>query len=75
MVGATTVQIGTAVLWKGPKVIQEINDGIASFMQRKGYSRPEDFVGIALKHLTTTEDLAKHPPVVAQIDLDKCISC
>jgi dihydropyrimidine dehydrogenase (NAD+) subunit PreA len=75
MVGATTVQVGTAVLWKGPKVLKEITDGISSFLERKGYSSPEDIIGVALKHLTTTEELAKRPPVVAQVDSDKCIKC
>ena len=75
MVGATTVQVGTAVIWHGYKVIGEIVKGIESFMERKGYKSPEEFVGIALKHLTTTEEMAKRPPKVSEVDLELCIGC
>lgn len=76
MVGATTVQVGTAIIWNGYKVISDIVQGIESFTERKGYRSPEDFVGIALPHLTTTEEMAKRPPMVSEvISRDDCISC
>lgn len=75
MVGATTVQVGTAIIWHGYKIIGEIVKGIESFMERKGYRNPEEFIGIALKHLTTTEEMAKLPPVVPELEKDLCIGC
>jgi len=75
MVGATTVQIGTAVLWTGYKVIPDVIKGIESFMERKGYKSPAEFVGIALKHLTTTEEMTKRPWRVPELNPDLCIGC
>jgi dihydropyrimidine dehydrogenase (NAD+) subunit PreA len=76
MVGATTVQVGTAIMWHGYQVIGEMVKGIESFMERKGYNSPHDFLGAALKHLTTTEEMARRPPKVSEmIDLDACIGC
>jgi dihydropyrimidine dehydrogenase (NAD+) subunit PreA len=68
MAGATTVQICTAVMWKGLKVFKELNNGLRAFMERKGYEKITDVRGIALKHLITVEELAKEPPMHATVD-------
>lgn len=75
MLGATTVQIGTAVMWNGWNHVRRILDGIQEFMDRKGYGSIEDFRGIALPYITTVEELAKEPPKYALIDRDKCNNC
>jgi dihydropyrimidine dehydrogenase (NAD+) subunit PreA len=75
MVGATMVQVGTAIIWNGYRVVGEIVKGIESFMERKGYQSPHDFIGMALKHLTTTEEMAMRPPKVCEVELENCIAC
>ncbi|MCJ7694081.1 MAG: 4Fe-4S binding protein, partial [Anaerolineaceae bacterium] len=75
MVGASTVQIGTGIMWRGYKVIGDIISGMESFMVRKGYKSTKELVGVALKHITTTEEMAKLPPVVAILDEDLCVGC
>jgi dihydropyrimidine dehydrogenase (NAD+) subunit PreA len=75
MVGATTVQTCTAVMWRGLQVFKEFSDGLRSFMDRKGYKTIEDFRGIALKHLTTVEKLAMMEPKYAVVDRTLCNSC
>lgn len=75
MIGATTIQTCTAIMWRGLKVFKELSDGLKSFMERKGYERIEDFKGIALKHLTTVEELATREPMHAAVDKDLCNGC
>jgi len=75
MVGASTVQIGTAVMWKGYNLIGDIVSGIESFMARKGYKSTKELVGIALKHISTTEEMAKLPQAVSVLNEDLCIGC
>lgn len=75
MVGATMVQVGTAIIWNGYNVVAEIVKGIESFMERKGYQSPHEFIGMALKHLTTTEEMAMRPPKVCEVELENCIAC
>lgn len=75
MLGATTVQICTAVMWRGLGVFKELSDGLHAFMKRKGYETIEEFRGIALKHLTTVEDLAKLTSKYAAIDKERCNGC
>ena len=47
--GAMCVQIGTAIMYKGPSIFKEINDGIQKFMSKKGYTNIDEMVGIAHK--------------------------
>jgi len=75
MVGASTVQIGTGIMWRGYKVIGDIISGMESFMVRKDYKSSKELVGISLKHIGSTEEMAKLPPVVAILDEDLCIGC
>lgn len=75
MVGASTVQIGTGLMWRGYNIISDINNGISDFMERKGYKSIKEMVGIALKHIITTEEMAKLPRVIPILNEDLCIGC
>jgi dihydroorotate dehydrogenase (NAD+) catalytic subunit len=47
MTGATAIQVGTAT-FANPHAMEEIIDGLASFMARKGYVSIEDMRGLAV---------------------------
>ncbi len=47
--GANCVQIGTAIMDKGPQIFSEINEGIRKFMLNKNYQTIAEMVGIAHK--------------------------
>lgn len=49
LAGASAVQIGTAIMYKGLGIFEEIKDGIASYMIEHGYTRVTDFIGRSLK--------------------------
>lgn len=51
MAGASAVQICTVLLFKGLKQIQVMQDELKEFMERKGYTKLEDFKGLALKKI------------------------
>jgi len=72
--GATAPSICSAVMWNGWEVIGQINEGLADFMQRKGYTSIEDFRGLALRELTTP-DKVKLVEGSSWVDPDKCIGC
>ncbi len=46
MAGAAAIQVGTAT-FANPRCMTEIIDGLAGFMQERGYRRLDDFRGIA----------------------------
>lgn len=45
--GASAVQVGSAVGDRWIDVFSEINDGIANYMKKKGYSKMSEMVGLA----------------------------
>jgi dihydroorotate dehydrogenase (NAD+) catalytic subunit len=49
LVGASAVQIGSAVGEKWTGVFSEINNGISKYMERKNYTKIKEMVGIAKK--------------------------
>ena len=53
-------------MWIGLRVFNELSSGLRSFMETNGYGTIDDFRGIALKYLTTVEELAKEEPMYDQ---------
>jgi len=72
MLGCSVVQVCTAVMWHGFKVGKKMHDGMVKFMDQKGYSKIDDFKGIALKYVTTEVEKME---VRARVDVDKCNGC
>jgi len=62
MLGATTVQTVTAVMWDGYQAIPDLLTGMRDFMERKGYNSIEEFRGIALPHIITIQEYGTRPP-------------
>lgn len=74
MIGATTVQICTSVMWHGYESFQGILDGLSAYMAREGIDSWDDIRGKALPHIVTIDELTKRPPLRAQMDPEKCIN-
>lgn len=62
MLGATTVQTVTAIMWDGYEGVTKLVNGLREFMERKGYNSIEDFRGIALPHIISIQEYASYPP-------------
>lgn len=75
MLGASTVQTCTAVMWNGYGVIRRWLTDLEDWLDKKGYQSLDEIRGIALPYITTTEELAKLPPKFASIDENKCTHC
>ena len=75
LLGATTVQVCTAVMHFGFGIIREILPGLERYMDEKGFKTIGDFRGKALPNIMHWEDLNLKYKVVASINGDKCIGC
>lgn len=75
LLGASTVQVCTAVMHYGFGIIREMVAGLESYMQEKGFEKIDDIVGKALPKVVHWEDLNLKYKVVAGIDASKCIGC
>ncbi|WP_293861277.1 NAD-dependent dihydropyrimidine dehydrogenase subunit PreA [uncultured Alsobacter sp.] len=73
--GAGTVQVCTAAMVYGFKIVEEMKTGLAAFMDEKGYARLDDFVGRAVPKVTDWQYLDLDYAVKAHIDQDLCIKC
>ena len=75
LLGATSVQVCTAVMHFGFGIIREMLPGLERYMDEKGFKTIEDFRGKALPNILHWEDLNLKYKVVASINEDKCIGC
>ena len=75
LLGASTVQVCTAVMHYGFGIVREMIPGLESYMREKGFSSVSEMVGKALPNVTTWENLNLEYSVKASINNDKCIGC
>jgi dihydropyrimidine dehydrogenase (NAD+) subunit PreA len=73
--GAGTVQVCTAAMVYGFRIVQEMIAGLDQFMDEKGYERVEQFSGLAVPNVTDWQYLNLDYAVKARIDQDSCIQC
>jgi len=75
LLGASNVQVCTAVMHYGFGIVREMESGLRQFMQDKNYHSLDDFIGKALPNVTEWKHLNLKHKVVANINPDKCIGC
>jgi dihydropyrimidine dehydrogenase (NAD+) subunit PreA len=75
LLGCGTVQVCTAVMHFGYRIVEDMIDGLSHWMDRKGYKTIDDFRGLTLAKLTEWKHLDLNYKIVARIDPAKCIGC
>lgn len=75
LLGATTLQVCTAVMKHGFRIVEDMCEGLNNWMDEKGFNKIEDFIGKSVPTLTHWEDLDINFHIVANINQDKCIHC
>lgn len=73
--GCGTVQVCTAAMTYGFKIVGEMVAGLEAWMDGKGYAGIEDFRGMAVPNVTDWQYLNLNYVTKARIDQDLCISC
>lgn len=75
LMGASSVQVCTAVMHYGYRIVDEMNEGLLEYLRQNGMKRPTDLTGIAAKKVRKWEQLDLNYKVIANINPDKCIGC
>lgn len=75
LVGATTLQVTTAILRHGYRVIEDLTEGLSDYISDHNYKSPHDFIGKALPNLVTPAELSHQTQALSQIDPNRCIGC
>ncbi|MFC0186411.1 dihydropyrimidine dehydrogenase (NAD+) subunit PreA [Pseudarcicella hirudinis] len=75
LLGATNVQVCTAVMKYGFRIIEDLCSGLNNWMDEKGFARTTDFIGKSVPKMTDWEQLDLNFHIVANINPDKCVHC
>jgi dihydropyrimidine dehydrogenase (NAD+) subunit PreA len=75
LVGASTVQFCTAVMHYGYDIVEDLCEGLAYFLEHKGFGGASDLVGKALPNIVPHGKLLVKKDVVAAIDESVCTRC
>jgi dihydropyrimidine dehydrogenase (NAD+) subunit PreA len=73
--GAGNVQVCTAAMHYGFKIVDDMISGLANWMDGKGYKSLRDFQGLAVPNFVHWDDLNLNYKSIAQIDQGLCIKC
>jgi len=75
LLGASTIQVCTAVMFHGFKIIEELEDGLRSFMDDHGFRQIDDFTGLSLSRMAEYNSLDRLPKMISSIDKATCVKC
>jgi dihydropyrimidine dehydrogenase (NAD+) subunit PreA len=75
LLGASTVQVCTAVMWHGFQIIDKFASGLSEYVRSKGFSSVQELVGLAAEKLSNIYDLESDDGLVARITQDRCTNC
>lgn len=75
LLGASNLQVCTAVMHYGFRIIEDLCDGLSNWMDEKGFQSIPDVVGRSLHRVSDFKDFDLSFRAVARINPDKCIKC
>jgi dihydropyrimidine dehydrogenase (NAD+) subunit PreA len=75
LLGCGTVQVCTAAMHYGYRIVEDMQDGLLAWMAEKGFATIDDFRGRSLHTVTTWNQLNLNYQIVARIHEDLCIGC
>lgn len=75
LLGSSTVQVCTAAMHQGYRIVEDMADGLSNWMDEKGFRNIEDFRGLSVPKVKEWKDLNLNYKIVAAIDRSKCIGC
>jgi dihydropyrimidine dehydrogenase (NAD+) subunit PreA len=75
LLGATSVQVCTAVMHWGFRIVEDMIEGMSNWMDDKGFKSCNDFIGASLPRISNFGEFDLGFQTVASIDHNKCIQC
>ena len=75
LLGCQSVQVCTAAMHYGFRIVEDMIDGLSNWMDEKGFVTIDDFRGLSLPRVTEWKHLNLNHKLVARIHSDLCIGC
>ena len=73
--GCRNVQVCTAVMQYGYRIIDDLILGLQTYMQSRGITELKKLVGEELKNIVLPSDLDRETMVFPKVDREQCIGC
>jgi dihydropyrimidine dehydrogenase (NAD+) subunit PreA len=73
--GSTSVQVCTAIMHHGFRIVEDMADSLNDYLDGKGMKSVSELIGKAVPALQKWETLDLHYKRIASINYDKCIGC
>lgn len=75
LLGCRNVQVATAVMQYGYRIIEDMTLGLQLYLKEKNYNSLEELVGKALPNIVPADDLDRDTIVYPKIHRDLCLKC
>ena len=75
LLGASNIQVTTAVMQYGYRIVEDMISGLSYFMEERGIDKLQDLVGLANNNIIPAEDIDRTFVIYPEIDKDRCIGC
>jgi dihydropyrimidine dehydrogenase (NAD+) subunit PreA len=75
LLGATSLQVCTAVMHYGFRIVHDLSDGLSRWLDEKGIESVREIVGASVPRISSFGDLDLSHRAVARIDPHTCIQC
>jgi dihydropyrimidine dehydrogenase (NAD+) subunit PreA len=75
LLGCGTIQVCTAAMHYGYRIVEDMSDGLENWMRDKGFDSIEDFRGRSASKVTDWNHLNLNFKIVARIREEQCIGC
>lgn len=73
--GCSTVQITTAVMQYGYRIIEDLIDGLSRYLADAGMEQVLDLLGKAMPQIIPTDELNRHSICYPKFHHEKCVGC
>lgn len=73
--GCKNIQVTTAIMQYGYRIIDDLIDGTKIYMKKEGYTHITDFVGKALPNIISADKLNRKSLVFPMFDKELCVGC
>ena len=75
LLGAGSLQVTTAVMEYGYRIIDDLISGLKIYMAQRGYTSVSQLIGAATDSIKENDEVERDTIVFPIIDQDKCIGC
>ncbi|MEO7538456.1 MAG: NAD-dependent dihydropyrimidine dehydrogenase subunit PreA [Pyrinomonadaceae bacterium] len=75
LLGAANVQVCTAVMHYGYRIVEDMIDGLNNYLDDKGFASVNDIIGKSVGRMTDWGDLDLNYDVKAHVNVENCIRC